>query len=121
MAKVDTVNLTDATNCTYEYGLFTPDTSWADVGTVYGFLKKNPSGNYTILYIGKAVSMKDRHGDHERWKEAIKKGATHIMARVVKEESARQAEEKALIAHYKPEMNTHHVKQGVAPQSGRAR
>jgi hypothetical protein len=119
MAKVETVNLTDGTGKTYEYGVFTPDTSWNDIGTVYGFLKKNPSGTYTILYIGKAASMSDRHDDHERWKEAVKKGATHIMARVIESESVRQAEEKALIAHYKPEMNTQHVKKGSDQRFGR--
>lgn len=118
MAKVDTVTLQDASNNKYEFGVYAPDTNWADVGTVYGFLKKNANQSYHILYIGKASSMSDRQDDHERWKEAVKKGATHIMARVITDEKTRQAVEKALISFYQPEMNTQYTKQDAAGRFG---
>lgn len=119
MARVDTVTLTDGTNRTYEYEVWTPDTDWNDIGTVYGFLKQLPNNQYNILYIGKAASMCNRQDSHEKWDVAKRNGATHIMARVVKTEAERQSEEKALIAHYKPVLNVQHVNSGQAQQSGR--
>ncbi|MFA5040981.1 MAG: hypothetical protein WC464_05055 [Bdellovibrionales bacterium] len=118
MSKVDSVTLQDAANNKYEFGVYTPDTDWADIGTVYGFLKKNAGNSYHILYIGKAASMCNRQDDHERWKEATRKGANHIMACVIKDERTRQAVEKALISFYQPEMNTQYTKQETAGRSG---
>jgi hypothetical protein len=87
------------------YGM---DSSWLDVGGVYIFFYVDWYGKYRFLYIGKAISFKERFSDHERWKEACSWGATHVFASVVQPEFERCTLEKMLIQEFHPPMNEHH-------------
>ena len=75
----------------------------------YAFVKQLPNGNFIPLYFGVAESLRDRLPNHERWNEAARLGATHVMAHTTPAgETARLAEERDLIQQWNPPLNTHH-------------
>lgn len=75
----------------------------------YMFVKRLTNGNYLPLYIGQANSLKNRLPSHERLSEAIRLGATHVMAHTTPGgEASRLAEERDLIQYWSPALNTHH-------------
>ena len=61
------------------------------------------------MYVGQTTSFRDRLGsgnnDHERWPDAFLRRATHVHARVVRDEIERRSLEVTLIETYNPEMN----------------
>jgi len=75
----------------------------------YAFVKQLPNGNFIPLYFGIAESLRDRLPNHDRWNEAVRLGATHVMAHTTPAgEAARLAEERDLIQQWNPPLNTHH-------------
>jgi hypothetical protein len=79
------------------------------VGGNYAFVKKLPNGNYVPLYFGVAESLRDRIPSHERFDEAVRAGATHIMAHTTPAgDVARCAEERDLIQQWNPPLNVQH-------------
>ena len=86
------------------------ETNWNDVAGVYIFAGVSDDGRWwQAKYIGQTSSFKDRLGvsnsNHERWQEAIQRGATHVHARVVQDELERLSLESTLILTYNPPMN----------------
>ena len=73
----------------------------------YMFVKPTNEG-WIPVYIGIAENLKDRIPNHEMWKEAVKHGATEIMAHTQKDSSIRDAEEKDLIKCWNPPLNSQH-------------
>ena len=93
----------------YTFTVFTMDgTTWNDTGGVYVFTGVTPQNQWKAHYIGITQSFRDRHPDHERWKEAQRLGATHVHAMVESQEATRLRIEKELIAAFQPPLNTHH-------------
>lgn len=79
---------------------------WLDKPGLYMFCR--PGGvilPWTPLYIGKADNLKDRLCGHERWDEAAKLGASHVLAVGVALASNRTRFEDALIKHFNPKLN----------------
>lgn len=76
----------------------------------YAFLKKLPNGtSYEALYIGQADNVQARLPNHERWNDALRAGATLVVAHSTQGgEAARLAEERDLIAKWNPPLNVHH-------------
>jgi hypothetical protein len=73
------------------------------------FVKKLPNGNYVPIYFGVADSLRDRIPNHERFDDAIRAGATHVMTHTTPAgEAARIAEERDLIQQWNPPLNVHH-------------
>ena len=68
----------------------------------------NQGGGWVPVYIGIADNLVDRLTGHERWAEAKQLGATHVMAQVQADRTAREKAEQDLIAHWNPPLNTHH-------------
>ena len=67
-------------------------------GGNYIFGRRLPNGNFLPIYVGETDNFRARLPSHERWKEAKKAGATHVMAHITPAgEAARKAEEKDLI------------------------
>ena len=78
-------------------------------GGNYMFVKRLPNGNWLPVYIGQADDLKARIPTHERWADARRAGATHVMAHTKPAgEQARLDEERDLIAYWSPQLNTHH-------------
>lgn len=91
---------------THEFNVYTPDTTWNDVGGVYIFSGVNAQNRWVALYVGQAESFRDRFSSHEQWEPATRHGATHIHARVIPEAGARDAVERELIQACQPRLNT---------------
>jgi hypothetical protein len=73
------------------------------------FGKRLPNGNYLPVYIRQADGLKQRVPNHDRWNDAVKAGATHVMSQTTPAgEMARLAEERDLIGHWNPPLNTQH-------------
>jgi hypothetical protein len=67
-----------------------------------------------ILYIGQCASARDRLPCHERWEDARKLGATHVLNHVSSpDEKIRKTEERDLIASHTPVLNTHYQPRGL--------
>ena len=94
---------------THDFIVYTPATTWNDVGGVYIFCGVNPENEWQAYYIGQADSFANRLSSHDRWDEAVRLGATHVHAMVVEQEASRDIVEQALIELFQPELNTHHL------------
>ena|SRR5437868_1577267 len=78
-------------------------------GGNYMYVKRLPNGNWLPVYIGQADDLKARIPSHERGADAVRAGATHVMAHTTPAgEQARLAEERDLIAYWNPALNTQH-------------
>ena len=81
--------------------------NWTDVGGNYIFARQQSNGWY-LLYVGQCDSFRKRMPTHERWAEAVRLGATHVLAHVNQNDSLRLLEERDLIRRYAPELNVQH-------------
>ena len=78
---------------------------WNHVGGVYIFTGLNNWNGWVPLYIGQADSFRNRIPSHEKWSLAVRRGATHVHAMVVRQEATRGAIERELILAYQPTLN----------------
>ncbi|WP_324051243.1 GIY-YIG nuclease family protein [Aeromonas caviae] len=89
----------------HDFGVYMPKSEWHDKAGIYIFAKIEANGRWRALYIGQASSFSNRLSNHERWAEAVKKGATHIHARVITEQKQRDIIEEQLIKINQPPLN----------------
>lgn len=104
-----TVTINSETGKAYVFSAYQQDASWNDVGGVYMMASPASNGGWHAYYIGIADSFKSRIPCHERWAEAARSGATHVLACVVSSAVEREALEKELCRTIQPSLNTHHV------------
>jgi len=91
-------------------------TTWNSVPGIYAFAYwvSGPTAYWHVLYFGQCDSFSNRIPTHERWTEAQKLGATHILVHVNQNgETSRLAAERDLIASHSPQLNTQHVGLGA--------
>ncbi len=96
---------------TYRYWFLSSTASEAikAEGGNYMFVTRLPNGNWLPRYIGQADNLSRRISGHERLPDAIRAGATHVMAHTTPGgEAARLREERDLILRWKPTLNTQH-------------
>jgi len=88
------------------------DTTRAGIQAVAGnyvFAKEVTPNQFQPLYFGQADDLQARIPTHERMRDAIKLGATHVMAHSTQGGlEARCDEERDLIARWNPPMNVQH-------------
>lgn len=84
------------------------NTDWSKDGGIYIFCHEEYYG-WNALYIGQTEDFSSRLPDHDRLKEAVKKGATHIHTMVVNDDSKRKRLEVILIEKYLPDLNFQHT------------
>jgi hypothetical protein len=107
----DYIDWNGTAGSTYRYWfLETPrdGASIQDVGGNYAFVKKLANGNFVPIYFGVADSLKNRMPNHERFDDAIRAGATHVMAHTTLSAVSRDLEEVDLIRQWNPILNEHH-------------
>ena len=96
---------------TYRYWFVTDTSTLVAEGGNYAFVKRLPNGNFLPLYFGQADNLRARMPNHERWDEAKRMGATHVMAHTTPAgETARLSEERDLIQRWDPPLNVQHRK-----------
>lgn len=75
----------------------------------YAFVKRLANGNFSPLYFGESENLRERIPGHERWAEAVRLGATHVMGHTAQDgEQARCDEERDLIQRWNPALNQQH-------------
>jgi hypothetical protein len=93
----------------YSYEICAFSSDWAKAPGNYAFAFVNAQRLWQILYVGQADDFSSRMRNHERWPEALRLGATHVLAHVNRlGESTRLTEERDLIHAYNPPMNVQH-------------
>ena len=82
-------------------------TDWNDLPGVYIFAGLDETRQWWLAkYIGSTNSFSRRLPNHERWREAQNRGATHIHACVIHSASMRLELEESLIRAYTPPLNS---------------
>lgn len=75
----------------------------------YVFARKLPNGNFVPLYFGQAESLQSRIPCHDRWDDAVRAGATHVLAHTTQGGlDQRCLEERDLIQKWQPPLNVQH-------------
>lgn len=92
---------------TLNFDVYDTNTDWNSVAGLYIFSYQTANG-WRALYVGKTENFQSRFSSHERWNEAVRKGATHIHAMIVPLVESRERWEGALIQHLQPPMNVQH-------------
>lgn len=94
---------------TYNFGVYTTDTVFIDVGAVYIFSKRvvgtDGRGTHTFLYIGETHSLEDRIPYHEKWPCVQRNGVNCICVHQDDNAVSRRAKEADLLAAYKTPCN----------------
>ena len=116
---METVVATGASGTKYTYNAYKHPTTWNDVPANYMFASPRVGGKWTVYYIGQCDSCQCRLAAHERWEEARKLGATHILAHTNRGgEEARKREERDLILSHDPPLNVQHKPAPVQRPTG---
>jgi len=90
---------------TLEFTVYNSNTTWNKVAGLYIFAY-NDGQLWRALYVGQTDDFSLRIPNHERWNEALQKGATAIHAISVPLAANRDTWEEMLIRHLQPPMNT---------------
>lgn len=78
---------------------------WSDASGLYLFgCVKNST--WKIFYVGQTNNFSNRIPNHDRWNEAKRLGASHVLAVVVDSQTKRDKYEKELIQELQPSLNT---------------
>lgn len=100
MSEIPKVSWLDA-----EFGVYGPSTRWNEVPGVYIFAGVNQRDEWYPLYVGQTQSLARRLGNHDKWLEARRLGATHIHARTVRDQRLRLSLERRLVLAFQPSLN----------------
>lgn len=86
------------------FTVYPSDASWHNVGGLYVFAYLQQNMWYA-LYVGQTNDFSSRIPGHERWVEAVRRGATHVHAMVETVAANRDSFEEMLIRTLQPPMN----------------
>ncbi len=80
---------------------------WREIGGVYIFTGFNllTYGWRLPSYIGESGNLRERMSGHEKWRQAVALGATHVHVMVVEQAFQRIMVEQELIQAYNPPLN----------------
>lgn len=93
----------------YLFSVYTKtNTTWHANAGIYMFASLNANQRWDVYYVGQCDSFADRIPFHERWDEAQRLGATHVLAVVVPLQANRDALEQHAIRDLQPTLNTHY-------------
>jgi len=72
---------------------------------LYAFARPGPGLSWTPLFLSRTGNLADRLNGHERWEEAQRLGATHVLALFEPEREGRTFAENDLLAALRPALN----------------
>jgi hypothetical protein len=81
MSKIADATFTGKSGQTYNFGVYTIDTTFKNVGGVYIFSKRTVSdgkGTHSFIYIGETDDLCERIACHEKWPCVERNGANAI-------------------------------------------
>jgi hypothetical protein len=88
----------------HRFSVLSPDFDFAAAPAVYAFAR--PAGRgWTPVFLSRTANLAQRMAWHERWEEARKLGATHVLVHQRAKRDAREAVEADLLAVLRPVMN----------------
>lgn len=90
----------------YDFTVHRVEAQWSNAAGIYIFAGVDSQNRWLALYIGQCGSFADRIPSHEQWDTAQSLGATHVHARVVKNQADRDLIEERLIRAFQPRLNT---------------
>jgi len=100
MAKIADATFSGKTG-SYDFEVYTIDTTFNDVGAVYVFTKRtvdsSGKGTHTFVYIGQTESLADRIPNHEKWPCIKRYNANCICVHRDDNEQSRRRKEADLI------------------------
>lgn len=105
MAAEDKVTVKGQSGAQYDFEVYPWGTTFNPVGGLYLVLKKQPVGNYNILYIGQTGNLSERFDNHHRLDAFTRNGKTHIAVRSENYEQRRLTSEADLIRNYNTSCN----------------
>lgn len=82
--------------------------NWKKVPGLYIFAFLLQGNTWYPLYVGQTDDFSSRLPSHERFLEAIQRGATHIHAVHIPQKIDRNRLEQMLIQRLQPQLNAHH-------------
>jgi hypothetical protein len=92
---------TGASDTKYEFTIYSMDTDWNDVPGNYIYAKRSTEPSvWLAVYIGQTESFKERLPNHNELPCIKRNGGTHVHAHINRDEKARLAEEKDLLANH---------------------
>ena len=101
-----TIQWQGASGTQYKYWILPLNAVFKDAPGNYIYAKETSPHQWSALYIGQTISLRQRLASHEKEASAIRRGATHIHAHLAtKDDDARLHEEADLIARYLPPLN----------------
>lgn len=105
MVHTTNLQLTGASKRAYSFQVFPWGTNFNSSGAVYAILRKTPSGNYSVLYIGQTGDLSERFDNHHKQACFDRNGKTHIAVHPEPTESGRFNIETDLVRNYNPMCN----------------
>ena len=91
MGKIADATFTGASGRNYSFGVYSTDTTFKDIGSVYIFSKRivdqNGRGTHDFLYVGETEELGTRVANHEKWPCVQRNGVNAICIHV--DESSR--------------------------------
>lgn len=102
---MSSVNFQSSTGVAIQLTPYPGNTTWNPKAGIYAFAHKDTNG-WVIHYVGQTNSFADRIPSHERWEDARRAGATHVLAAVVATQGDRDKIESAMIRELQPRLNT---------------
>ena len=97
MASEGKVTVTGVSGTKYEFEVYPWGTQFKPLGGLYLVLRKEPTGRYTLLYIGQTGDLSERFDNHHKVDCFNRNGKTHIVVRLESFEQRRLAIESDLI------------------------
>lgn len=94
----------------YRFSALRPDGAFPSGPAVYAFARPGSGAgyggrNWTPVFMSRTANLAVRMAGHERWDEARRLGATHVMILSFQERNEREAAEHDLVQALRPLMN----------------
>lgn len=91
---------------THSFAVFRPQDVFPPEAAVYGFARPGFSGRgWVVVFLSRTANLEARLCNHERWDEARRLGATHVLVHQREERDARELVEADLLESLRPIMN----------------
>lgn len=104
--RMSTVIFRGASGRLHKFSVLRPGAKFAAAPAVYAFARPViGAGAWAPVFLSRTANLQARMARHERWEEAQRLGATHILVHQREERDVREFVEADLLATLKPVLN----------------